>query len=182
MARLFSRYAVVSTFAIGLTIFHSATGLNAGLDQAIDGQSKQVATSRLANGIRPVEVLGEAQVAVDDTLSATMVDMTNRERARFRRKPYVRTEELDAAAADYAATLTSGRLVHSTNLSAGVTGEWTKLGENLGRGRDLVSIHQALMASPTHRANILDSSFTQFGIAVIRTEAGLVIVQRFRAG
>jgi uncharacterized protein YkwD len=181
-ARLLSRYAVVSMFAIGLAIFNSASSLNADLDRAIAGQTESAVTVPLSSGVSAVEVLGEAQVAVDDTLSTTMIEMTNRERSRSRRKAYIRTAELDAAAAEYAATLTSGRLVHSTDLGAGVTGDWTKLGENLGRGRDLASIHQALMASPTHRANILDSGFTQIGIAVIRTEVGLVVVQRFRAG
>ncbi len=129
-----------------------------------------------------VEVLGEVQVAVDAELSETLLELTNRERARYKRKAYIRTAELDRNAAEYAAKLTSGRLVHATDLSIGVSGAWLKLGENLGRGKELLAIHHALMASPTHRANLLDTGFTQIGIAVIHTDAGLVLVERFRQG
>lgn len=176
MSTLLSRYVVVSMFAIGLTTWHSAASLNEGLDASISGlQTSPEGTQRL-------EVLGESEVAVDSVLSQTVVELTNRERVRNRRRAYVRTSELDAAAAEYAATLTSGRLVHATNLGQGLSGNWSKLGENLGRGRDVLTIHQALLASPTHRANILDIGFTQIGVAVIRTDAGLVMVQRFRQG
>lgn len=161
---------------VGLTTLHSASTLGADFDGGVD------ARSGLSGVPRRVEVLGEIQVAVDPVLSSAMVEATNRDRVRNRRRPYVRSTELDAAAATYAATLTSGRLVHSTDLSAGMVGRWSKLGENLGRGDDLTSIHLALMASPTHRANLLDSGFTQIGVAVIHTDVGLVVVQRFRQG
>ncbi len=173
---LVGRYVAVSMVVVGLTTLHSAATLGADFEGAVE------ARSGLSGVPRPVEVLGEIQVAVDPVLSSAMVEATNRDRVRNRRRPYVRTTELDAAAAAYAATLTSGRLVHSTDLSAGMVGRWSKLGENLGRGDDLTSIHLALMASPTHRANLLDSGFTQIGVAVIHTDVGLVVVQRFRQG
>jgi uncharacterized protein YkwD len=199
MFSLLSRYVVVSTFAVGLTTWHGvsqgpnqslAGGLSAGRDVAAAAtpDTTSTAASETKTGVEAarLEVLGQTEVdaaaEVDGALSQSMVELANRDRARSRLKRYVRTKELDVAAAAYAATLTSGRLVHATNLDAGLSGNWSKLGENLGRGRDVLSIHQALMASPTHRANILDTGFTQIGVAVIRTDAGLVMVQRFRQG
>lgn len=49
-------------------------------------------------------------------------------------------------------------IFHSTSAelkAAGGTG-WSKLGENVGRGGTVSSLHQAFMDSPGHRANILD--------------------------
>lgn len=42
-------------------------------------------------------------------------------------------------------------------------------GENLAKGfSDSDSVHEAWMASPTHRANILDSQFQDVGIAIVK--------------
>ena len=44
-------------------------------------------------------------------------------------------------------------------------------GENLAKGfSDSQSVHDAWMASPTHRANIMDSQFQEVGIAVVKGE------------
>lgn len=169
-AQLLCRYLAISFLTTVVAVWQTGTAATSTQREALD----------LVGPEREVQVLGEVQVAVDNTLSAMLVDLTNRDRARYRRKAFIRTTELDNAAAAYAANLTSGKLAHSADLSVGVSGAWLKLGENLGRGRDLLAIHHALMASPTHRANLLDTGFTQFGIAVIRADVGLVVVQRFR--
>lgn len=39
-------------------------------------------------------------------------------------------------------------------------------GENVGMGPDCKSIHDAFMASPGHRDNILDPDYTQLGVGV----------------
>lgn len=51
----------------------------------------------------------------------------------------------------------ANKIFHSTSaeLKAAAGSGWTKLGENVGRGGTVSSLHQAFMDSPGHRANIL---------------------------
>ncbi len=45
---------------------------------------------------------------------------------------------------------------------------WTVLGENVGVGGDVQSLHQAFMASPAHADNVLYDSFRHMGVGVIK--------------
>jgi hypothetical protein len=58
-----------------------------------------------------------------------------------------------------------GSLSHNPNLAA-VTADWEKLGENVGLGTSIASLHDAFMASSGHRGNIL-GDYDSVGIAVI---------------
>ncbi len=51
----------------------------------------------------------------------------------------------------------ANQIFHSTSaeLRAAAGSGWTKLGENVGRGGSVNSLHQAFMSSSGHRANIL---------------------------
>lgn len=57
------------------------------------------------------------------------------------------------------------QLSHNPNLAA-VTGDWDKLGENVGLGTGIAALQQAFMDSPGHRANIL-GDYDYVGIAVV---------------
>ena len=74
----------------------------------------------------------------------------------------VLTAKAQAWAAHMAAT---GCLCHS-NLSDGVTVGWRKLGENVGRGPGVLSLHDAFVNSPAHQANMLDGAFGYVGVGV----------------
>lgn len=57
----------------------------------------------------------------------------------------------------------TGTLSHS-KLSAGLDGlPWGAVAENVGRGSSIASVHQSYMASPRHRANILDRRWDRVG-------------------
>ena len=43
---------------------------------------------------------------------------------------------------------------------------WNHLGENVGAGQTVLSLHQAFMNSPSHRANVLDRDFKHVGVGV----------------
>jgi len=59
----------------------------------------------------------------------------------------------------------------------GVTGlRFNLSGENLAAGPTVQNIHAGLMASPVHRANILEENFNAIGIAVIVAAAIEVLV------
>ncbi|MFP4554017.1 MAG: CAP domain-containing protein [Actinomycetota bacterium] len=53
--------------------------------------------------------------------------------------------------------IAAGEIYHSSSseLQAAAGSGWTKLGENVGRGGSVDSLHQAFMDSSGHRANIL---------------------------
>ncbi|SDQ43311.1 CAP domain-containing protein [Quadrisphaera sp. DSM 44207] len=69
-----------------------------------------------------------------------------------------------------------GRLWHDmAALKAAVPAGWTKLGENVAlNSRGIDAIHTAYLASPGHRANILDPAFTTVGIGVWHDSRGVV--------
>lgn len=53
----------------------------------------------------------------------------------------------------------------SSKLAWRVT-RWKRLGENVGAGYSVLSLHRAFMDSAPHRANILDSGFRYVGVGV----------------
>ena len=56
---------------------------------------------------------------------------------------------------------------------------WQSLGENIGMGPDVLSIHNALVASPRHYQNLVDSRFTDIGIGVISQNGTIYVSQVF---
>jgi uncharacterized membrane protein required for colicin V production len=53
------------------------------------------------------------------------------------------------------------------------------VGENLALAATSRTVHDGLMDSPSHRANILGAGFTRLGIGVVRGPLGLMVVQVF---
>lgn len=58
---------------------------------------------------------------------------------------------------------------------------WTILGENVGVGGDVQSLHQAFMDSPGHRENILLSTFRHVGIGVAQKDGRMWVTVIFEA-
>jgi hypothetical protein len=69
-----------------------------------------------------------------------------------------------------------GYIYHNDNLPNEVDGDWQMLGENVGRGGSVDSIHQAFMDSSPHRHNILDSRFNQIGVGTVIANDGRIYV------
>jgi uncharacterized protein YkwD len=90
--------------------------------------------------------------------------------------------DLDVAATQRARIMAqSGILAHTPHLGSGICC-WSKLGENVGEGPSASAIHAAFMASPEHRANILDRSFNQMGVGYATDAHGtLWVAELFRA-
>ncbi len=90
----------------------------------------------------------------------------------------VLTAKAQAWAAHMAAT---GCLCHS-NLSSGVTVGWRKLGENVGRGPSVASLHDAFVNSPAHQANMLDGRFGWVGVGVAHGAGQMWVAEVFMDG
>jgi uncharacterized protein YkwD len=76
----------------------------------------------------------------------------------------------------------NNKLYHtsSDDLRARVT-NWNLLGENVGVGGGVGSLHTAFMNSPAHAANVLHSSFKHVGVAVTRSGGRMWVTVIFEA-
>ena len=72
-----------------------------------------------------------------------------------------------------------GVLFHNPNLADQMVGDWRSVGENVGYGPDVKTVHAAFIKSPPHRANIVDRDFTRLGTAAVRRGTHVWVVQVF---
>ena len=70
------------------------------------------------------------------------------------------------------------KLYHST-LSDGIKARWCSLGENVGYGGSIAAIEDAYMASPGHKANIVNSKWNGVGVGYARNGNRVFTVQVF---
>jgi uncharacterized protein YkwD len=64
----------------------------------------------------------------------------------------------------------AGTLFHSSNLGAKMPRGWRIVGENVGVGYSIESLHEAFMGSPPHRQNNLRPAFEKIGVGVVRRD------------
>ena len=68
----------------------------------------------------------------------------------------------------------------STELRNRIT-NWSSLGENVGVGSSVTSLHDAFMNSPAHKENIMLSSFRNVGVGVIKADGRMWVTVIFEA-
>lgn len=100
--------------------------------------------------------------------ASTMLSLVNGLRASHGLRPLAADAALTAAAQQWAAHMAAaGALGHNANLGSQIPAGWTKLGENVGAGGSIPIIFNALVASPFHLGNMLDTSYSLTGIGVV---------------
>lgn len=74
------------------------------------------------------------------------------------------------------------RLFHTEGNKLGwrVT-KWNALGENVGVGGSVDSLHEAFMSSPAHRENVLRSSYSHLGVGVHRDKNYMWVTMVFES-
>lgn len=103
--------------------------------------------------------------AVDD--EQRFVDLINAERRAAGSGPLVVVPELvEPARTQAQRMIDADRIFHTSDLG-GVIDGWKALGENVGRGGDIESLHQAFMDSKGHRENLLNPAWDGVGVGVI---------------
>ena len=108
------------------------------------------------------------------------VDSLNVERAtRGTARLMVASDLRDVARRHSARMARDSHLHHNPNLGSDVSG-WSRVGENVGRGGSVSSLHRALMNSEGHRRNMLDSNFTEIGVGVVVSGSTIWVTQVFR--
>jgi uncharacterized protein YkwD len=72
-----------------------------------------------------------------------------------------------------------GSLFHSSNLGAKMPRGWRIVGENVGVGYSIESLHEAFMASSPHRKNNLRPAYERIGVGVVRRDGRIWITVVF---
>jgi hypothetical protein len=91
----------------------------------------------------------------------------------------VRNDLVDVARRHSTDMATQRRLYHNPSLASEVTG-WQRVGENVGTGSDVASVHDAFMHSQVHRDEILSPYFTEIGVGVVWDGSTLWVTEVFR--
>jgi len=125
--------------------------------------------------IAPVRANGSAEH------EAAFLSQANGERSAAARAAYAGAADLVEVARRHSQRMAAeGRLHHNPALSSEVQG-WQAVGENVGVGASVDSIHRALMDSPTHRDNLLSGTFTEAGMGVhVDGDGTIWVTQVFR--
>jgi hypothetical protein len=137
---------------------------------------RRLASFAVAASVALTGLAALAPAAQASTEESQFVSMTNGARSNKGLRSYSVASDLVAVARRHAQKMASQHTIfHNPNLGSDVSG-WQAVGENVGMGGSASSIHQAFMNSTAHRANILDSDFTQVGIGTAFDEKGVLYV------
>ena len=139
---------------------------------------KRAASLAIIASLAPIFVITAAsQAHALTSVESCFFNAMNRERVAAGRRQLVIASDLVYIARRHSRWMAQdGTIYHADsssphyregdNLRAELRGDWYAGGENVGMGGDCKSIHDAFMASPGHRANILDRDYNQVGVGV----------------
>lgn len=104
----------------------------------------------------------------------------NRDRQAAGLQPVAMSIQLREVARGHSAAMAGADAIwHRNPLDAGVPDTWQRLGENVGRGGGVDSLHAAFMNSPGHRANLLNGLFNYVGLGVVHAGGVLYVTELF---
>jgi hypothetical protein len=89
---------------------------------------------------------------------------------------------LVSVAADWTQHMASvNTLSHRPNLADVAPGDWTKLGENVGYGSTVATLHTAFVNSPGHYANLVNPAYQYIGVSVVMAGSTMWVTENFMA-
>lgn len=123
--------------------------------------------------------VGTAPALAISAEEQAFVDAINASRAAAGLAPLTVDEQLSVLADRHSGRMAAANTIfHSSDL-AGTVGSvhptWTRIGENVGMGSSVDSIHSAMLASPNHAANIY-GDYNLLGIGVYTNPGGKMFV------
>jgi uncharacterized protein YkwD len=89
------------------------------------------------------------------------------------------SDQLAAKAQAWAQRMASADQLAHSNLTDGVGGGWSHLGENVGCGGSVHDVHVGFMNSAMHRADILGREYDSVGIGVAERSGKVYVAQVF---
>ena len=112
----------------------------------------------------------------------TFVDLLNQARVQAGLAPLGVVSSVRDVARGWSGQMAgSNTLAHNPNLQAqlqAIAPDWQRIGENVGMGPDVATIHQAFMNSAGHRANIL-GDYNYVGIGVVQSGSTTWVTEDF---
>jgi hypothetical protein len=121
-------------------------------------------------------VAAPARAASSGGATDRLFQLTNGSRADAGLPAYAYAGDLaDVALGQAQREAAAHAISHNPNLADEVA-NWQLVSENVGRGPDADTVHQALMESPSHRRAILSTDLTELGIGVVQGDDGLIYV------
>jgi hypothetical protein len=137
----------------------------------------------LALTLTAVVSLASPASAASPTDEQGFVDKINQERTSRNLRPLIFDLKIrDVARAWSDQMASSGNFVHNPNYSKQIPSGWTRAAENIawgsGTNATVAVLHQALMNSSGHRANIL-GDFTRVGVGVTVSGGKMWVTQNF---
>lgn len=75
-----------------------------------------------------------------------------------------------------------GGISHNPNMASQAPGNWSRLGENVGMGPNVDSLHNALVNSPSHYANMVNGYYDSVGVGVVQSGGTMFVTFNFMAG
>jgi ribosomal protein L24E len=107
------------------------------------------------------------------------LEVINAERAAAGLGTLTLDTQLSAVARDHSDEMASaGTIFHNLDLGKVVTGAWKMLGENVGVGGSVATLHKAFMASPKHRENVL-GTYDRAGLGVVLKGSTIYVTEVF---
>lgn len=111
---------------------------------------------------------------------AQSLGLLNGTRAQAGRADLPRHGALDGIARAQAVRMAErGDIYHNPNLSSDADAaglDWRRLGENVGTGPDVQSIHDAFVASPNHYDNMIWPTYNAIGVGMVSGNDGRMYV------
>ena len=136
-------------------------------------------TGALAAAAAAALLLASSPSSATTSQESDFVSRINSERSARGLRTLTVKSDLTAVARDWSAQMArAGAISHDPDLASKVSG-WTMLGDNVGKGPTVSSIHKAFMESPTHRDIILEGGFNQVGVGIVKSGETLYVTQIF---
>jgi hypothetical protein len=133
----------------------------------------------VAAAIIAAMVLAQGGAVASPSQESDFVSRINAERtSRGLRSVTVKSDLVAVARAWSDHMAAEGAISHDPNLPNEVDG-WTALGDNVGKGPSVSTVHEAFMNSSAHRSIILDSRFNQVGVGVTQSGEYLYVTEVF---
>jgi len=111
-----------------------------------------------------------------------ILSLVNVTRASVGLPPVAVDAALSGVAQTWAGAMAAaGTVMHNPSLGS-LIGGWTALAENVGMGGSVDIVHQALVSSPSHYANMTDPRYTLAGAGSVTSGGQHFVVQVFMQG
>ncbi|HLG01519.1 MAG TPA: CAP domain-containing protein [Acidimicrobiia bacterium] len=136
-----------------------------------------VAALTLGLGTRPAHAQAPTAAA---EIEAQFVEAINGLRLQQGVASLTWDETLAAKARSWSTVMASEGGIRHSRLEDGIDVPWSRLGENVGMGGSVTSLHDAFVASPSHYENLIDPGFDALAIGVtVAADGTIYVAQEF---